>query len=652
MRQYLFTIPLIILILASVGLSLWLIGKINEPSIPEKEVEQTNDPNLVGHWNFNEGEGQAAGDSSQSGREGYLGPSQTAEEEDPTWVAAGKEGAALEFDGVNDYVQTTSNILKIANEFTITVWFKADTTEFARHILWQGDSAGNGWGYDQLHQEMHISLGNIFETENQSNVLSFFFGDEAGDEGIITIVVPFRDTTNWNFAAVTVSNLDSSPSAELFLNGVSVGTDTGSLSRTSRVNWDTALRIGSAGLNETKPYSVIYPDDSNKRHFDGLIDEVRIYDRVLSKDEISQIFEADSQKMSNSATDHILSQMNTCYEEGAENRCYEDLALDFLDQAPLREVMTVFADHETRPEIFSRCHAAAHYLGRQAYKEIQQVAETYEQCTSACWGGCYHGVIEQYIAENNLFPGDLDALTAEILTVCGTEDDYDKPRVFGECLHGIGHAMMFITNADLPRSLEFCDVLPSVQQREVCYGGIFMENSSSSTSLDHPSEYLKLSDPMYPCNILEEKYKKLCYQYQSSYFAIITQSDWLETIDLCLQVPIAYQDGCFQVLGSNQVGRTQDLQLMNNTCELVQDTTLKQNCIAGVVEGLTGRYVGDASYVLKFCSTVVQDTKNICYSQIGKSVSSWARNTALRDAVCEEILEEKYQLLCKKGNEV
>jgi hypothetical protein len=52
----------------------------------------------------------------------------------------------------------------------------------------------------------------------------------------------------------------TSPSAELFLNGVSQGTDTGT--QTNRTAWDTNLRIGRPGAIQ--------------RYFDGVIDEVRI----------------------------------------------------------------------------------------------------------------------------------------------------------------------------------------------------------------------------------------------------------------------------------------------------------------------------------------------------------------------------------------
>ena len=64
---------------------------------------------------------------------------------------------------IDDYIQTSSNELQTANDFTISLWFKADATNFGHHLLWQGYNTAQGWGQpsDPLQQEMHISMGDI-----------------------------------------------------------------------------------------------------------------------------------------------------------------------------------------------------------------------------------------------------------------------------------------------------------------------------------------------------------------------------------------------------------------------------------------------------------------------------------------------------------
>jgi len=54
---------------------------------------------LVGYWNFDEGAGQTASDSSDSNNDGTLGASSSEASDDPTWTS-GKagNGGALDFD--------------------------------------------------------------------------------------------------------------------------------------------------------------------------------------------------------------------------------------------------------------------------------------------------------------------------------------------------------------------------------------------------------------------------------------------------------------------------------------------------------------------------------------------------------------------------
>ena len=174
--------------------------------------------------------------------------------------ATGQIDGANDFDGSDDLIQTTSNELKTADNLTLSAWIKADATSFAHHIIWEGQATGNGWG---AQEEMHLSLGE-WTTVGVNDRLSFFLGnagDPATNTDVLALATDFTDVTNRNFVAVTASNLGTSPAAELFLNGASVATDTGTTAFTTRSLWDTNLRIGR---------------DDSSRYFDGVIDEIRI----------------------------------------------------------------------------------------------------------------------------------------------------------------------------------------------------------------------------------------------------------------------------------------------------------------------------------------------------------------------------------------
>jgi type IV pilus assembly protein PilY1 len=205
------------------------------------------DGNYKGVWHLN----NSVLDSTSSGNNGT---------DNSTTDTTGKVAKGREFNGTGGYVSTASQDLKSADSFTISLWFKADATNFAHHLIWQGENDGNGWGGQQ---EMHLTLGNRNSGNSYDNRLVFFLGyREASAGNPLSISYAFSDTGSWHHAAVVVSGMSGSPAATLYLDGAAIGSDTSSTSETVRADWNTGFRLG-------RPYP-------NERRFDGKLDEVRI----------------------------------------------------------------------------------------------------------------------------------------------------------------------------------------------------------------------------------------------------------------------------------------------------------------------------------------------------------------------------------------
>jgi len=330
------------------------------------------------------------------------------------------------------------------------------------------------------------------------------------------------------------------------------------------------------------------------------------------------------------------------------NQCYKTVADLFLSEFKFSNLLQILKDNETYPEIFARCHEVTHYIGRRAYELEKNIPKLYGQGNSACWGGFYHGVIEAYFKEKNLPIDNPESprIISSIQNVCGKIADYLTPRFFYECLHGIGHAMMFITISDLPKSLKLCDALDK-DLAHVCYQGVFMENSSSSTNINHPSEYIKAGDPMYPCDILDKQYLETCYRYQSSYFGTLTHWDWAKVAQLCEQTPQQYQSACFNTMGSNQVGAKQDYKAMEAGCAVVKNDRHYSDCTAGILDGLGGRYIGNFSKVSGFCMLVQRGTQPTCFRRLGIVVTVWSSDPLAKIKLCDSLTTEDQKAWCK-----
>lgn len=342
---------------------------------------------------------------------------------------------------------------------------------------------------------------------------------------------------------------------------------------------------------------------------------------------------------------YIKNQLKRCFDIGGRDGCYKEAARVLFDNFGLKKTLGFLKDNENEKEVYARCHEVTHYLSRLEYEKQKSISKVYAQCDSTCHGGCYHGTLEAYLKEEQ--NSQRFNLSSQFPKVCGKLEDYQKPLEYYECLHGMGHAAMFVTEMELKESLSLCDTYSILGERERCYSGVFMENSSSSTSFDHASVYLDKDDPLYPCNILEEKYQALCWQYQSSYFSIINEQDWQKVADLCLKVPETYQDMCFRTVGTNQVGFTQDLAVMKKDCEVMPTEQFQDICVLGVVSSLAYRFVGDMDKMVNFCNLVDQNHKETCFKQIGSGLLDWSADKNLAIKNCQKIKDSQNENWCR-----
>ena len=243
---------------------------------------------LEASWLFNEGAGLTTADTTGNSNDGAL-------INGTAWTTSSRTGnAALSFDGSDDYVQTTGSTLDLstATNFTLSAWFKTDTTTGQHHILWQGVNTENGWGEapgTNAQSEMHLTVGRY----DADNKITFFMGyhDTSSASIDITSSSDFTDTSDWHHAVVVVQGTGTPGElqADLYIDGVLEGSDTGT--EIDRSMWDRDLRIGQGGLS---------------RNFDGMIDEVGIYNTALTDVEVRDLYTSGIIKNDTDADGDIL----------------------------------------------------------------------------------------------------------------------------------------------------------------------------------------------------------------------------------------------------------------------------------------------------------------------------------------------------------
>jgi len=196
----------------------------------------------VAHWKFDETSGTTAMDSV-GGHNGTL-------TNGPNWDTGTIDGG-LSFDGSNDYVNVPHDDTLSLTTFSISAWIRPTALSGWQIIVSKGNNSS--WNYYLGTNGSEIAIG-----FNNSSSWTEFQTSGAG-----------LSTGQWYHLAGTFD--DGTGEAKIYLNGSLVHTDT---TTASPPTTSDAVMIGNSPASEYWP---------------GMLDDVRIYDRVLGQAEIATL---------------------------------------------------------------------------------------------------------------------------------------------------------------------------------------------------------------------------------------------------------------------------------------------------------------------------------------------------------------------------
>ncbi|MCW1908299.1 MAG: hypothetical protein KIH63_003065 [Candidatus Saccharibacteria bacterium] len=244
-----------------------------------------------------------------------------------------------------------------------------------------------------------------------------------------------------------------------------------------------------------------------------------------------------------------------------------------------------FADlkdaYAKEPYVVSQCHQFAHRIGRAAATKYNDIGESYRYGDNFCWSGYYHGVMEAMTASLGK-----DYVFQNIATICDKLKQ-EQPYSFYHfnCVHGLGHGVMGLTDIELFESLSLCQKMSEWWEQESCYGGVFMENIMSEDNEDHGTKYLFKDQPMYPCTAVGNTFKNQCYLMQTSYALKLAEYNFETVFMQCEAIEQQFVATCYQSIGRDASGSTtSDPSKTKELCLKGTTYDAQSNCIVGAVK--------------------------------------------------------------------
>lgn len=204
---------------------------------------------LVGMWLMNEGGGLSATDLSVSHNTGTLTGG-------PTW-GPGRVGVVLKFDGVNDYVVANNNTSITSTKISITLWVKFNA--------------------------LGVLNSRMVDLRDGSNGVQILFEGGSGKFG----------TKHSQFEAGSNATVWNTPVIGTLYNVVAVWD---SVANTTNFYINGVAQTGAANFNvgngnqANKIYLGTRGDQFATTWLDGFLDNIRVYNRALSANEVQQLF--------------------------------------------------------------------------------------------------------------------------------------------------------------------------------------------------------------------------------------------------------------------------------------------------------------------------------------------------------------------------
>jgi hypothetical protein len=233
----------------------WLRHDVNFLDDLGIQVQEPCDANLLGYWKLDEGSGTFAEDSSAND---YHGTLEDTDEGNYSWEVPGKDGNAVDFSGGRMYVVDEGNTpnLRPANKVSVCAWIYSEDDQDGARVVVKGDN-------DLESYELEVDDEDEF-------VFQFRDGNDPNNDRYDV------NGTVWLEEWIHVAGTCDGSTIACYVNG--------QLEDTKDIDnpWGLSQDPNGGFAIGNKARS-----DANDNPFEGVIDDVRVYDYGLSQAEVA-----------------------------------------------------------------------------------------------------------------------------------------------------------------------------------------------------------------------------------------------------------------------------------------------------------------------------------------------------------------------------
>lgn len=172
----------------------------------------------------------------------------------------------------------------------------------------------------------------------------------------------------------------------------------------------------------------------------------------------------------------------SCKDSEVKSVCYETEIPKLMKLLSMEDSFNVASLIQSSVPDFPYCHVLGHKLASlETKKDPSKWKEVVARCPrGTCSNGCVHGAFQERYRNDILTGESFSEAKNELTNLCEKSDVFTPTGLEqGSCYHALGHLLMYITGADVNKSVLTCDGVAKKEDgrdfTRLCYAGAFMQ---------------------------------------------------------------------------------------------------------------------------------------------------------------------------------
>jgi hypothetical protein len=344
--------------------------------------------------------------------------------------------------------------------------------------------------------------------------------------------------------------------------------------------------------------------------------------------------------------------LDRCKTSSFHPNCYDEEIPKLMDTLTMNETFEVTRRVQAQDSSYYYCHTLGHDLSAlEVRKDPSKWKEVARSCPfEMCSNGCIHGAFQERYRTSALPKLTVEELSTELAGLCEPGDGFEISQVtVASCYHALGHLTMYVTVADIQKSLDLCDAIASnggkKELAQLCYDGVFMQIfqplEPEDFALIEGKEQTRESAPQF-CQAWSQRANSSCWTESWPLYSDEIKTSASGADEFCSKAPSGAQARCYQVVFSILGAQnTDEPHKILDYCSALQDPKNQGNCVAFAVARFLEIDAHLIPEAVALCEQAPQENmKNACWDMmVTQSDYAYKPGSENFYAVCNAIPE-------------